>query len=150
MNNAIKGVYRSSILFMIGGLAYYSIEFIYRNIMGRSPSHWSMFVLGGLLFIIIGGLNEYVDWEMPFWLQDIIGTIITVILEFVFGCVLNLWLGLDVWDYSNLPFNILGQICPQFTAIWMVLVAFAIVFDDYIRYLLFDEEKPVYYWKFQK
>jgi uncharacterized membrane protein len=32
---------------------------------------------------------------------------------------------MDVWDYSNMPLNILGQICPIFTVIWVgIAVAF--------------------------
>lgn len=145
----MKKLLKPTILFSIGGGIYISIEIIYRFLMDRPPTHWAMYVLGGLAFLLIGALNEHVDWEIPFWIQDLVGTTITLLLEFIFGCVLNLWLGLTVWDYSNLPFNILGQICLPFALIWAVLVAIAIVLDDYLRYWLFGEDKPVYYWKFQ-
>lgn len=138
------------ILFSIGGSIYISIEIIYRSLMDKPPTHWVMFVLGGLAFLIIGRLNEHIDWEMPFWLQVLIGTAVVLVLEFIFGCVLNLWLGLAIWDYSNMPFNLLGQICLPFALIWSVLVVIAIILDDYLRYWLFDEEEPVYYWKFQQ
>lgn len=39
-------------------------------------------------------------------------------IELVFGLIFNVWLGMNVWDYSNQPFNILGQICPIFSLIW--------------------------------
>ena len=42
-------------------------------------------------------------------------------VEFVTGCIVNLRLGMGVWDYSFLPFNLMGQICPQFTLIWLGL-----------------------------
>lgn len=145
----MKKILKPAILFTIGGTIYISIEIVWRFFMNRPPTHWTMFVLGGLAFLIIGEINEHLDWEMPFWLQVIIGTISVLALEFIFGCVLNLWLGLDIWDYSNMPFNILGQICLPFAFVWAVLVAIAIVLDDYLRYWLFDEEKPHYYWKFQ-
>lgn len=146
----MKKILKPIILFLIGGSIYISIEIIYRYLMDKPPTHWAMFVLGGLAFLIIGRLNEHIDWEMPFWLQVLIGTAIVLVLEFIFGCVLNLWLGLSIWDYSNMPFNLLGQICLPFALIWSVLVVIAIVLDDYLRYWLFDEEKPVYYWKFQQ
>ena len=45
--------------------------------------------------------------------------------EFAVGSVGNLWLGWEVWDYSALPGNVLGQICPQFTCYWfMICLAF--------------------------
>lgn len=145
----MKKLLKPTILFSIGGGIYISIEIIYRFLMDRPPTHWAMYVLGGLAFLLIGALNEHVAWEIPFWIQDLVGTTITLLLEFIFGCVLNLWLGLTVWDYSTLPFNILGQVCLPFALIWAALVAIAIVLDDYLRYWLFDEDKPVYYWKFQ-
>lgn len=131
-------------LFIIGGLIYITIEAVWRKIMGSSPTHWTMFVLGGIAFLLIGEINEHLPWDMPLWLQSLIGTAIVLVLEFIFGCVLNLWLGLHIWDYSNMPFNILGQICLPFAIAWYFLTAFAIVADDYLRYWLFGEEKPHY------
>lgn len=133
-------------LFTIGGLTYITIEVVWRYMMNSHPTHWTMFFLGGLAFVLIGGINEYFPWTMPFWLQDIIGTAIVLLAEFLFGCVLNIWLGLNVWDYSDMPLNILGQVCLPFAFAWMFLVAFAIVMDDYLRYWLFGEDKPSYVW----
>ncbi len=118
--------------------------------MGSTPTHWAMFVLGGLAFLLVGGINEYLSWNTPIWLQCLIGTGIILLLEFVFGCVLNLWLELHVWDYSNIPFNLFGQICLPFALAWYFLTAFAIVADDYLRYWLFGEEKPHYCWTFKE
>ena len=144
----MKKIFKPIILFFIGGAIYTCIEVIYRHLANRPPTHWTMFILGGLVFLLVGALNEHVSWKIPFWIQDLVGTTITLVLEFIFGCVLNLWLELSVWDYSNLPFNILGQVCLHFTLIWAVLVAVAIILDDYLRYWLFGEDKPTYYWKF--
>lgn len=46
--------------------------------------------------------------------------------------------------YSNLPGNFMGQICPQFTAAWVLLSVVAVVLDDWLRYWLFGEERPHY------
>lgn len=134
-------------LFCIGGTIYIFIEIVWRYVRGSTPTHWTMFVLGGLAFLLVGGINEYLPWNMPFWLQDIIGTGIVIVAEFIFGCILNIWLGLGVWDYSNAPFNLLGQVCLPFAFAWIFLVAIAIVLDDYLRYWLFGEDKPEYHWK---
>ena len=61
--------------------------------------------------------------------------------------IVNLWLGLDVWDYSGLPGNILGQTCPQFALLFLPLSAIAIIVDDFVRWKWFDEEKPRYKWR---
>ncbi len=130
---------RKLILFSLGGIAYIIIELLWRGY-----SHWSMFVLGGLCFVAIGMLNEHYTYEIPLILQMFFGAFLVTLLEFIFGCVLNLWLGLNVWDYSNLPYNILGQICLPYSLLWLILSLVCIVADDYFRYYLFDEEKPRY------
>jgi uncharacterized membrane protein len=134
-------------LFTIGGVLYIGIEVIWRSLRGSSPTHWTMFLLGGIAFLLIGAINEFLPWETPIWEQMLIGTGIILVVEFDFGCVLNLWLGLGIWDYSDMPFNILGQICLPFAIAWFFLSAAAIVLDDYLRYWLFGEEKPRYRWK---
>ena len=73
-----------------------------------------------------------------------IGSAIVTALEFATGCIVNLWLGWDVWDYSNLPFNILGQICLPFSLLWVVVSVAAVVLDDWLRYRWFGEDKPHY------
>ena len=135
------------LLFLIGGTIYIFIEIIWRWLVCSSPTHWSMFILGGLSFLVIGEINEYLSWDTPFYIQCLIGTTGVLILEFIFGCIVNLWLNLNVWDYSNQPLNILGQVCISFALLWFILTAVAIVIDDYIRYWLFDEEKPHYKFK---
>ncbi len=136
----IKQWLKIFILFLIGGFIYVAIELGFRG-----HSHWTMFLLGGLCFILIGGLNNYIPWEMSIIKQGIIGALIITSLEFIFGLVLNLYLNLGIWDYSNMPFNILGQICLPFSIAWFFLSLVAIFVDDWLRYILFKEEKPHYH-----
>lgn len=136
----IKQWLKILILFLIGGFIYVAIELGFRG-----HSHWTMFLLGGLCFILIGGLNNYIPWEMSIIKQGVIGALIVTSLEFIFGLVLNLYLNLGIWDYSNMPFNILGQICLPFSIAWFFLSLVAIFVDDWLRYVLFKEEKPHYH-----
>lgn len=124
---------------MVGGVTYYFIEIAYRGY-----SHPSMFVLGAVCFVLLGLINEILSWDTPLWKQGLIGAVLITTLEFITGCTVNLWFGWDVWDYSNLPFNILGQVCPQFFAIWFVIAIIGIIYDDYLRYWIFKEEEPRY------
>ena len=87
------------------------------EMLWRGHSHPSMFILGGLCFVSIGLINDV---------------------------IVNIWLKLGVWDYSGLPLNILGQVCLPFYFAWVGLSVVAIVFDDYLRYWFFGEEKPHY------
>lgn len=132
---------RPLVLIGIGGLLYVLIELAFR---GRS--HWTMFIVGGLCFWLIGLINEVIPWEMSFWKQCIIGAVIVTAVEFLAGCIINLGLGWNVWDYSNVPFNILGQICLPFSMLWILISAVAIVIDDHLRYWIYGEEKPHYTW----
>lgn len=133
---------RPLVLCSIGGLLYVLCELVFR---GRS--HWTMFVVGGLCFWLIGLINEVIPWNMPVWLQCIIGAVIITTVEFIAGCIINIGLGWQVWDYSGLPFNILGQVCLPFTVLWTFLSAVCIILDDYLRYRLFGEDKPHYTWR---
>lgn len=129
-------------LLVLGGSVYYGIEILYRGY-----SHWTMFLVGGICFIGMGLINEIFPWDMPVWKQVLIGDVFVLLMEFLSGCVVNLWLGWDVWDYSNMPFNLLGQVCLTFAFLWIPIVLFGILVDDYARWLLLGEEKPRYNWK---
>ena len=135
----IKLIIKYVVLFVMGGLVYMSLE-----ILWRGYTHWTMGVLGGICFICLGLINELLSWETPLVLQMLIGSTIITILEFITGCIVNIWLGWNVWDYSNLPLNLLGQICLPFSILWYFVSAIGIVVDDYIRYIYFDEERPRY------
>ncbi len=127
------------LLFLIGGFAYGAIE----NLT-RGYSHISMFIAGGICFILIGELNERVSWDFSLVGQMAISAVIITLVEFITGLIVNVWLKLDVWDYSDLPYNIMGQVCLLFTNIWFFVSLFAIFLDDYLRYYLLGEEKPRY------
>lgn len=135
----IKNIIKYMFLAFIGGSIYYTLEMLYRGY-----SHWTMFILGGICFIALGLINEVLDWDTPLLIQMTIGCGIITALEFVTGCIVNLWLGWNVWDYSEKLFNILGQISVGSSIAWFFLSAVGIILDDLTRYVFFDEEVPRY------
>lgn len=135
----MKQLSKNLFLFAVGGLLYYLIE-----ILWRGYSHISMFILGGICFVLIGLINEFYDWNMPLWKQMLIASLVVTVAEFVAGAILNIWLGLDIWDYSNLRFNLLGQISLGYSILWFFLSLPALFLDDWLRWKLFEEEKPRY------
>lgn len=141
----MKKLLKHFILFFIFGTLYIIIELLYRGY-----SHWTMFILGGICGVCVGLLNEIFPWDMPLWVQAGVGAVIITALEFICGIIVNILLGWGVWDYSNTPLNILGQVCLPFTLIWFVIAHAAIVLDDYLRYWLFNEEKPHYTFWFNR
>ena len=127
------------ILGIIGGAVYVLLEMLWRGY-----SHWTMFLLGAVCFILIGLVNEVFEWDTPLILQMFCGCAIITALEFITGCIVNLWLGWEVWNYSQYKFNVLGQISLRSSVGWYFLSLVGIVLDDYIRYWFFGEEKPRY------
>jgi len=103
-----------------------------------------MFVVGGVCFLVIGGINNYLPWSVGLVWQALIGGTAVTVIELISGIVLNIWLGLGIWDYSHLPFNVLGQICLLYSLIWVVLSAAGIFLDDYLRWKLYGEQRPKY------
>lgn len=122
-----------------GGLLYVLIETVWRGY-----SHWTMFALGGLCFLALGLINEVLSWDTPLWKQVLIGACLITGLEFLMGCIVNLWLDWDVWDYSAMPGNVLGQICPQYFLLWLPVSLAGIVLDDWLRFWWWGEERPRY------
>ena len=135
----LKFLIKNTILFLIYGITYYCIEIAYRGY-----SHWSMLICGGICGFVLGNLNEFYSWETPFWKQILVGDFVVLAIEFVTGYIVNICLQWNVWDYSSLPFNLMGQICLTFAILWIPLIMVVIVLDDYLRYWWFNEEKPRY------
>lgn len=135
----LKYLFKLFVLFSLGGIFYLLIELLWRG-----HSHWTMFILGGSCFLALGLLNEFYDYSIPLILQMFFGSIIITLFEFITGCIVNLYLGMNVWSYADLPYNILGQICLPYMILWFFLSGCCIIADDWLRYALFEEEKPKY------
>lgn len=129
-------------LFITFGIIYMCIELLFRGY-----SHWTMFICGGLSAMEIGMLNEVFEWETPLWQQMLCGSLLITLNEFITGCIVNLYLNWNVWDYSDVPFNLYGQVCIPFMLLWFMLSYVAIVIDDYLRWKYFNEDFPHYNYK---
>ncbi len=81
---------------------------------------------------------------MPLVEQMFIAATLVTCVEYISGVILNIWLNLGIWDYSNMPLNLLGQICLPFSLAWIALSVVGIFLDDYLRWKLFGEERPRY------
>ena len=112
-------IWRKSILFYLGGSAYMGLELLWR---GRS--HGSMFLAGGLCFLLIGHLGE-VRPRLPLPLRCLVGAGIVTMVELGAGLLFNR--AYQVWDYRDQPLNFHGQICPLFTALWIPVSLAAMV-----------------------
>lgn len=119
--------YRDSILIPFGGCAYGLVEVLYRG-----HTHWTMLLLGGVCFWLMGQLGVLLA-EVPCWLAAAPCACLITALEFLTGCVVNLFLGWNVWDYSAQPLNLLGQVCLSFLGLWYLLSIPGVAAAAYLR-----------------
>lgn len=108
------GVGKYIIIFGLGAFIYGAVEVIVRGY-----THWTMALTGGAVMALFMLINRSRDVNIL--LRCLLGSLVITSLEFAVGAVVNLGLGWDVWDYSEKPFNIMGQICPLFTLGWFAL-----------------------------
>ena len=129
----------SEYLFMgaLGGTLYYMIEIIFRGY-----SHWSMFLLGGICFIFFAQQGLWTKWREPLWKQVLWCTAFVVSAEFITGIIVNTVKGWNVWDYTDQPFHLMGQICFPFAVLFSGLCTFGIIISGYLLCYLYREIKP--------
>lgn len=135
----MKRLLKDAIIFIIFGAIYFGLECLWK---GRL-THWTMFLLGGLVGMLIGNINEKISWDMPIFQQATIGMGVAIFCEAAAGIVLNIILKLHVWEYRRMTF-FWGQCSVPFCIIWLVLSFVCIYVDDLLRWKLFGEEKPHY------
>lgn len=137
MPHKMRRLIKPPVLFTIGGLLYILIEILWRD-----RTHWTMFIVGGICFVLVGLINEIFTWDMPLIQQQAISAVMITVAELLAGLLINC--NYAIWDYRNIPLNIMGQICLPYTILWFFLSLPAIILDDYLRYWIFHEEKPHY------
>ena len=123
----MKKVKEYLIVYLFGGVLYGLIEVIFRGY-----THWSMVLLGGAVLSLLYLLNLKMRYNFLF-VKSIVGCAIISTLEFVCGYVVNIQLHLNVWDYSDVKYNLLGQICPKFAVAWFLLCIPAYFISDLIK-----------------
>ena len=102
------------IVFFIGGISYNIIEYLWRGY-----SHWTMTIDGGLC--LIGIVSICTMFNINYIYKVLSSAILITMVEFISGIVINKILKLNVWDYSDMPYNLFGQICLEYTFLWTLL-----------------------------
>ena len=104
-------LWKKSFLFALGGCMYMVLELLWRG-----WSHGSMFVAGGLCFLLVGQLNQ-TQPQLPLLLRAAAGAGIITMVEYAAGLLVNQ--NYTVWDYRTQPMNYHGQICFGFSLLWI-------------------------------
>lgn len=100
------------ILFFTGAVGYSLLEIIWRGY-----THWTMFILGGMCFYALYNLFAVLGTASVLIKAALGGALITG-AEFVAGYIVNIRLHWNVWSYSYLPHNFMGQICLSYSLLW--------------------------------
>ena len=109
-----------TILFGLGAFGYGTLE-----VLWRGYSHWTMMIAGGICFTLFAVISEKLQ-GLPLLYKCISGSLTVTSIELIFGSIFNICLGMNVWDYSNLPLNLGGQICLLFSVLWGFLCIVAV------------------------
>lgn len=118
-------------VFWLGGTLYQSLELWWRR-----RTHWTMFLAGGLAAMALEFVCNGLFFGAPLPLKCLIGAGIITVIEFSVGCVVNLGLGMNVWDYSGFRCQILGQVCLFYSVLWAVVSLPAILLLDLLHRLI--------------
>ena len=130
-------------LFLSCGFIYCMIEILFRG-----WSHWSMFVLTGFLGVFcVDSINNTLSFDCDYIVQILISTILCTIEEGISGIILNVWLQLNVWNYSKMTFGtfFFGQCNVLFCFAWMLIISIIIFYCDAYNYYILKIEPCPYY-----
>ncbi len=89
------------------------------EIVTRGYTHWTMSLTGGAVLTMLYLLNS--RQTMSLIRSCFFGSLIITATEFAVGIFDNIIMHWNVWDYSDMPLNLLGQICLPFSLAWFVL-----------------------------
>lgn len=146
MKKILEFIFEHILLFLTFGFIYFILESLWKSHL----TDWHMFLLAGFIGLCIGLINNLFSFETDFLLQSIVGMLIALLCECIFGYKWNVEMGLCLWNYSNPPLSYLSAVADQinaaFAVIWLVLSAFCVLLDDWIYYyILKHKEKKPYY-----
>lgn len=122
----MEKIKKGGAVFLFGAAGYYLLE-----VLWRGYSHWSMAAAGGRSLLLLTKTFKRLK-NAPHYFKAMVGGGIITAVEFIFGVFFNLVLGMGIWDYSSVWGNVLGQICPLYTAIWCGISFIVSVFEKII------------------
>lgn len=125
----MRCVLKYLIAFFGGAMCYGMLELVVR---GRT--HWTMLLTGGIAMTFLMLINQ--SKQIDIVIRAVIGSFLITSLEFCVGSVVNISLNMNIWNYSGIPYNILGQICPKYSALWFLLCIPAFCLCDALEMLI--------------
>ena len=111
----MKSIKKYTVFFIVGAVGYGALELLWRGY-----THPTMLIAGGICFMIFSLIADRF-YTIPLIIKATLAAVSVTAVEIIFGLVFNLGFGLGVWDYTNRPLNLYGQICLPFSLLWCAL-----------------------------
>lgn len=128
--------YQYSAAFAVGAFAYTVIE-----ILWRGHTHWTMTLTGGACLALLFMWSRVLS-KAPLAVKCVVGALTITAVEFAVGVTVNIIFRVNVWDYSRMPFNLMGQVCLGFSVMWCLLSAPAFYVCELIKKYVNIEGEP--------
>lgn len=112
-------------MFLTGAVGYGLLEIIWRG-----HTHWTMVLTGGLCLMIMHWSNLR-HYNQSLWVKCAYGSLYVTMVEFAVGWIVNIRLGMGVWDYSDRFMNIMGQVCLLYSVFWYFLTIPSVLLTNY-------------------
>ncbi len=107
---------KNMILFVIGATVFPIMELAWQG-----HTHYVMSLAGGLCLMFINIFCYDKVNHLAMGTKCAVGSVIITIIELIVGVVFNILLNMNIWDYSELPLNLYGQISLPFTLVWFLI-----------------------------
>ena len=119
---------KDSILFLTGSCAYPTLEMAWRG-----HTHYSMALAGGACLCLIDHICCGMLEGRSLFTRCLAGSGLITGVELAAGIIVNQVMGLGVWDYSDMPMNIMGQVCLPYSVLWFGLTLPAMALCGLLR-----------------
>jgi len=134
-------IFNMFVIWLTGGIVYYFAEILFRGF-----SHFSMLICGGLCFLLVGNIGDLILNSKDNIIISIIkimliGTMIITTLEYITGMIVNVKYNLKVWDYSDMKYNVNGQICLLYSFFWALISLICVYVYNVMEEYLFKKNQ---------
>lgn len=110
---------KCALRYLLAGVAG-AILYPLLEILWRGFTHPSMALAGGICSVLLFAVNDRTR-QASLLLRAVASALAITFVELCFGVVCNLCLDLNVWDYSEMPGQLSGQICLPYSLLWLAI-----------------------------
>ena len=122
-------IYEIVVVFVIGSLLGWIIEFFYRRIVSQKKwgnpgflkgPYLPLYGFGFSILYIVSNIKLPFNFYLSLIIKTISFSLFVILLELFSGLILQKKFHLKLWDYSSRKFNYKGIICPLYSLYWIL------------------------------